>query len=96
MSRFTVRVELHNYKSDDYEQLHEKMLNAGFVKTITADNSGVTYDLPDAEYSYISNETKQEVGRKAYDIAKSVRSRPSVLVTKSAGRWFSGLKEADE
>ncbi|WNY86594.1 type V toxin-antitoxin system endoribonuclease antitoxin GhoS [Leclercia adecarboxylata] len=92
MSRFTVRVELHNNQPDDYEELHEKMLAAGFVKTITEDDSGKTYKLPDAEYNYTSDEKKAEVAQKAYNIAKTVRKFPSVLVTKSAGRSWINLK----
>ncbi|MFH7926296.1 type V toxin-antitoxin system endoribonuclease antitoxin GhoS [Enterobacter roggenkampii] len=91
MSRFTVRVELHNHQPDDYEELHEKMLAAGFIKTIADEDSGKTYKLPDAEYNYISDEKKDEVAQKAYGIAKTVREKPSVLVTKSAGRSWINL-----
>ncbi len=95
MSRYTVRVELHQNRDDDYERLHEQMLLAGFIKTITGDVSGITYDLPDAEYNYISEEDQEEVAKKAYAIAHSIRRKPSILVTKSAGRFFIGLKKAD-
>jgi len=95
MARYTVRVELHNHRPDDYDKLHEKMIASGFTKTITLDDSGVTYKLPDAEYNYDSEETKQEVAEKAHDIAQKVRPNPSVLVTKSAGRYVIGLEEAD-
>lgn len=93
MTRFTVRVELHNNRPDDYELLHEKMLDGGFVKTITSDVSGKTYKLPDAEYNYTSDETKAEVAHKAYEIAKTVRRGPSILVTVSAGRYWINLED---
>ncbi|WP_318393550.1 type V toxin-antitoxin system endoribonuclease antitoxin GhoS [Enterobacter sp.] len=95
MSRYTVRVELHQNRDDDYEKLHEQMLKAGFTKTITADVSGNTYDLPDAEYNYTSEENKEEVANKAYEIANRIRRKPSILVTKSIGRYFIGLKKTD-
>lgn len=44
MSDFTIRVELHNADSDDYEALHEKMNAKGYKKEITTD--GKTYKLP--------------------------------------------------
>lgn len=95
MSRFTVRVELHNNQPDDYEELHEKMLSAGFVKTITGDTSGITYKLPDAEYNYSSDESEEEVAHKANEIAKTVRRFPSILVTKSAGRYWINLEKEE-
>lgn len=94
MTNFTVRIELNNPKDEDYEDLHEKMENAKFNKTIKS-SDGVIYKLPDAEYDYSSStETTEDVLDKAYDIAKSVRSGPRVLVTKSNGRMWRGLKKA--
>ncbi|OWO82435.1 DUF2622 domain-containing protein [Photorhabdus luminescens] len=88
MANFTVRVELHNANSSDYENLHEKMESAGFERTITSE-SGKVYHLPDAEYSISSNKSIEEVRNLARDTAKKVKANPSILVTKSDGtrRW---------
>lgn len=93
MSNFTVRIELHNASSDDYEKLHEEMENAGFSRTITTE-SGAVHHLPAAEYSYSGKITTEEVRDLARDTAKKVKSKPAVLVTKADGsRRWSGLEE---
>ncbi|WP_337927194.1 type V toxin-antitoxin system endoribonuclease antitoxin GhoS [Xenorhabdus griffiniae] len=93
MANFTVRVELHNANSKDYDRLHEKMENAGFERAITTE-SGRVFQLPDAEYSISSTKSTQEVCDLARDTAKKIKSNPSILVTKSNGtRRWSGLDE---
>ncbi|HDL6856602.1 TPA: DUF2622 domain-containing protein [Yersinia enterocolitica] len=92
MARFTVRIELHNADSDDYELLHEKMEAKGFKREITA-SSGTTYHLPNAEYIYeSSSDNESDVADKAKKIADSIKNKSGVLVTKSAGRSMRGLK----
>jgi len=49
MAKFITRVELHKQISEDYETLHATMKNAGFKKSIPA-NDGKEYALPSAEY----------------------------------------------
>lgn len=93
MTIFTVRVELNNPASGDYGDLHEKMMDAGFSKTIKS-SAGEVFHLPDAEYEYISEtEILAAVLEKAYKIAISVKSESRVLVTESAGRMWQGLKK---
>ncbi|NHB93152.1 DUF2622 domain-containing protein [Photorhabdus cinerea] len=93
MTSFTVRVELHNAVSSDYDLLYDKMKVKGFKKTITP-GDGTRYYLPSAEYNYESNsKDRGEVRDLAYDIAKSVKKNPSVLVTESNGRTWKGLDE---
>ncbi|WP_445494034.1 type V toxin-antitoxin system endoribonuclease antitoxin GhoS [Photorhabdus sp. SF281] len=93
MADFTVRIELHNADSDDYDLLHKKMEAKGFSKTI-ASNNGVAYKLPDAEYDYSSSTKKRgDVLDLAYGVAKSIKKNPSVLVTESKGRTWEGLKK---
>jgi len=92
MSSFTVRVELNNPGPGDYDDLHKKMAAAGFSKIIIS-NDGKKYHLPDAEYNYESESTSTEqVLDKAYAVAKAVQGSPRVLVTKSNGRMWQGLK----
>ncbi|HEJ7916149.1 type V toxin-antitoxin system endoribonuclease antitoxin GhoS [Serratia nevei] len=93
MAMFTVRVELHNADSDDYENLHQQMEAAGFSRTITT-TSGEVFHLPNAEYSYTGNKTTEDVRDLARDTAKRVKAKPAILVTKSDGsRRWSGLDQ---
>ncbi|KLU14525.1 MULTISPECIES: type V toxin-antitoxin system endoribonuclease antitoxin GhoS [Xenorhabdus] len=94
MARFTVRVELRKADSTDYEKLYDKMKAKGFSKFITSDD-GSKYELPPAEYNFISDsKSRNEVRDLAYNIAKTVNSRPAVLVTESEGRAWNGLNKA--
>lgn len=92
MTSFTVRVELHDADSEDYEDLHKKMKAKGFNRTIQS-GDGIRYQLPNAEYNYSGNISRSDVLNSAYDAAKSVRKNPAVLVTESAGRTWRGLDQ---
>lgn len=92
MTNFTVRVELHDADSDDYTDLHKKMEAKGFKRTIL-NGDGTKYQLPTAEYSYSGDMKRSEVLNKAFEVAKTVKKNPSVLVTESAGRTWRGLDE---
>lgn len=93
MSVFTVRVELHNADSDDYEKLHKKMESKSYSREVTG-TSGTTYHLPDAEYTYSSkSKDENDIVREVKSIADSVKLKSGILVTKSAGRAIRGLKE---
>jgi hypothetical protein len=92
MSKYTVRVELHDYADEhDYETLHAAMSREGFSRYIV-DAAGTRYHLPLAEYNcdleYDRNEVLDQVKRAAEKVGK----RYSILVTKSAGRSWHGLK----
>jgi len=92
-SKFTVRVELHRATESDYERLHEQMEASGFSRIITVDNTD--YHLPPAEYSFRGDRTTQQVHDLAAAAAGGIRPAPApaILLTKSAGRFFSGLKQ---
>lgn len=93
MAKFTVRVELHHAAADDYEQLHTAMEGAGFSMTIKS-NDGKVYHLPTAEYRYASKtEEASDVRDKAFDIAKTIKPNPAVLVTEASSSSWRGLKE---
>ncbi|OAT41399.1 hypothetical protein M988_2024 [Hafnia paralvei ATCC 29927] len=95
MSKFSVRVELRNSESADYDELHEKMEAKGFSRTVSMTTSNSVLILPSAEYSYESKtKSKDEVGTLAESIAERIRKNPKIMVTKSAGRWFSNLDDA--
>lgn len=93
MTNYTVRVELHDADdSDDYEKLHKQMKIQGFSRTISI--NGVSYHLPTAEYSIVSNLTASVILGKAKSAANKVQPdpEPSILVTGSPSpRVFSGL-----
>jgi len=90
MAKFTVRVELHRAREEDYECLHQAMEGQGFKRTIS-DNDG-TYHLPTAEYSYVgNNEDKSVILGRARSAAEAVGRAHAILVTKSAGRTWHGL-----
>ncbi|WP_333610136.1 hypothetical protein [Pantoea piersonii] len=95
MTNYTVRVELHDADSDDYDSLHNEMHKRGFRKTIRIDDE--TWELPTAEYSYIADGTSRaSVLAKAEVAANKVKPKPqpSILVTASdRRRVFSGLKK---
>ncbi|HGJ5854771.1 MAG: type V toxin-antitoxin system endoribonuclease antitoxin GhoS [Arsenophonus sp.] len=94
MAKFTVRVELREATSSDYEDLYEKMKLEGFSKFITT-SKGDKYELPPAEYNFSSSsKSRGEVRDLAYKIAKSINSEPAVLVTESNGRSWIGLDDA--
>ena len=89
MASFTVRMVLEGGKWEDYDELYENMERKGFVKTITAD-SGETCQLPDAEYNYIGDTTRNDVLDMARNAAEGVGLPYSILVTQAAGRtWYN-------
>ncbi|ENG0954564.1 hypothetical protein ABSL26_004412 [Yersinia enterocolitica] len=87
MADFTIRVELHDADSDDYETLHEKMNAKGYKKEISTE--GKTYKLPTAEYVCSKDLSTSEIRDDVLRIANSVKPKSDVLVTKSAGRAWS-------
>lgn len=92
MTNFTVRVELRDADSSDYDDLYNRMSDNGFSKFITGD-TGVRYQLPNAEYSYSSDtEDRSQVRDLAFRIARKVNDDPAVLVTQSSGRSWKGLE----
>ena len=86
MPRFTIRVELHDEQSSDYDKLHKAMEGKGFTRTIKVD--GGTYRMPNAEYNFDGEATKEQVREKAVAAAKTVRPKFDVLVTESNGRCW--------
>lgn len=93
MAQFTVRVELHDGKWEDYERLHAEMEEKGFSRLIKSDN-GKTYHLPWAEYDVAGNLTNSQVRDIARTAANNTGKRNAILVTESNGRSWIGLEEA--
>ena len=94
MAKFTVRIELRNAESSDYDVLYDKLKTNGFSKFITSDD-GSKYQMPSAEYNYSStSKDRKEVRDLAFKIAKEINKNPAVLVTESDGRSWKGLNDA--
>lgn len=93
MAQFTVRVELHEGKWDDYEKLHAEMEGKGFSRLIKGDD-GKTYHLPWAEYNGAGSLTNSQVRDIARTAASSTGKQNAILVTESNGRSWVGLQEA--
>lgn len=87
MADYTVRVELRDADSEDYELLHEKMKAKGYVREVEGD-SGKMYQLPPAEYAAKKDGTPSDVCEEVRAIASTIKKN-RILVTKSAGRsWY--------
>lgn len=80
MSEFTVRVQLQDHRPGDYEELHQKMEDAGFARYVV-DAVGNRFRLPDAEYDFEAPMSVKDVRDLAKQIADSVRPRSLILVT---------------
>lgn len=97
MATFTIRIELHGADEDDYVSLHEAMEERGFFRWIEVKGSKLR--LPTAEYNIGSNEMGvAEIRDLAKSVAMLVKQSPApwILVTESAGRAWSGLKQWED
>lgn len=91
MAKFTVRVELYDAESSDYDVLHKEMELRRFTRTVRV--QGVEYYLPDAEYGYDGELTKKAVYQEAKDAVDRTKRAAGIVVTKSdGGRYFGGLR----
>jgi hypothetical protein len=93
MARFTVRVELHDGKGEDYDVLHTAMEGEGFSRFIT-DEKGIRYHMPWAEYNRDAGIASNDVLQSAKRAANRTGRKYAVLVTESAGRTWENLLPA--
>lgn len=93
MNRFTVRVELYEADSNDYDVLHKEMLKRKFYRTIVL--NGIEYKLPDAEYNKVGNFNSKEILALTISAAEIVGKKFSVMITQSAGRRFHNLEPSN-
>lgn len=88
MASYTVRVELHGAQPDDYDELHERMLNAGYYRAFVS-GDGYKYALPTAEYDHTRYFGDQSTVRaEVCAIADGIRAwviQPWVMVSKCDG-----------
>jgi len=78
---------------DDYQNLHDRMGQQGFSKTITS-SDGIVYDLPDAEYNIVGALTKSDVMERAKNAARGTGKKFQVLVTEAVSRSWWNLDKA--
>lgn len=84
MAQFITRVELHGATEHDYINLHNAMAREGFSRLI-ADDRGINYHLPTAEYNFIGYTTLANVFVAAQRAANSTGRNSWILITESAG-----------
>lgn len=84
MANYTIRIVLHGATAGDYQRLHDAMEHRG-AKRFLIGTDQVAYDLPDGEYDLETGYDTEEVRDRVVAIAASVRSDPSVLVTRVSG-----------
>ncbi len=93
MNKFTTRVQLDGYPTEDqYNRLHKAMSAKGFSRFIQG-SDGETYHLPHAEYNRAVNVTIEQVRNDAVAAAATVSNDYQVLVTEGTRSW-QGLKKA--
>ena len=93
MSSFTVRVELNSATVQDYVRLHGCMENAGFSRTIRADD-GRLFHLPPAEYALEGSAfALSDVHHLVEHVIARAECRGEFLITEALGRSWS-LKSA--
>jgi hypothetical protein len=94
LASHTVRIELHEADEADYASLDEAMTEEGFVRWVVG-AGGVKHRLPPGEYNLIDSDLYQStILAQAQETAGAVKPEPtpSIVVTESAGRIWSGLK----
>lgn len=92
MNKFIVRVELHGAEPKDYEDLYQKMKDAGFLTTIVG-KKGIRYHLPTAQYCKSSLDTQDEILESAKSVVAKTKKEYSVLITESLGSSWYNLDE---
>lgn len=90
MSKFRLRVVLHDGNWSDYTNLYSKMNKAGFTDIITASN-GRRYKMPPGEYNINSHLSLEKIQELAYATASNIVSNHAVVVTEGASAW-NGLE----
>jgi len=93
MSRYTIRVELHDATWQNYVDLAKRLAEYGIVEVIKS-GDGARYKLPPAEYNYAGDATRDQILETARRCAGSVVNSYGVLVTEAVARTWHGLLAA--
>ena len=79
MAKFLARIELRDGAAADYDALHSAMGQRGFVREIVS-GSNRHYELPDAMYSYVGNDTLDDARALAEAAAQEVGKQFRLLI----------------
>lgn len=90
MAQFTIRVELHKASWDDYVQLASELAKKNITDVIVA-GDGTRYKMPPAEYQCRGELSSEQVHGIVDTCANITGKAHAILVTQSAGRFWSGL-----
>jgi len=89
---FSIRIELHGGRAEDYAALHVAMEKCGFRRYVVADD-GRAFALPIAEYAGTFNATIKDVTDTAGVAAASTGRPYSVLVAEAQQQMWVGLQQ---
>ena len=94
MASYTVRVELKEQTEKMRIDLQFTMLENGFSRSVVCDR-GFTYALPTNEFVYVGSEGIKNLMDRIVSLISDISDDPSVLITRSEERCWSGLRIVD-
>ena len=95
MSKFMVRVELHDADAHDYDDLHDEMKAEGFKRSVEA-SDGLRYHLPPGVYRMKSkSKSACDVRELAAKAAASVKPKFAVVVCDGSTFAWQGLDKVE-
>ncbi|MXP56880.1 hypothetical protein [Pantoea sp. Taur] len=91
MASYTIRVELKEPTASKQIELFYTMLENGFSRSVVCEK-GRTYALPANEFVYVGTDSIRSLTDRVATLVGNFSLEPSVLVTRSAERCWSGLR----
>jgi len=94
MASYTIRVELKKQTDKMRTELLFRMLENGFSRCVVCER-GFTYALPSNEFVYVGKDDKAFLMNKVVSLISDISDDPSVLITRSDERCWTGLRVVD-
>lgn len=91
MASYTIRIELKAQSEKKRTRLMCTMLENGFSRSVVC-SKGFTYALPTDEFVYVGPENVTVLMERITDLLGSFTEEPTILITRSAERGWSGLR----
>lgn len=91
MFSYTIRVELKEPTAGAQIELLYAMLENGFARILVCEK-GYTYVLHTIEYVYVGSENIRSLPDRIITLVCEFSEDPSVMITQSAARCWSGLR----
>ncbi|WP_277966450.1 hypothetical protein [Pantoea trifolii] len=91
MFSYTIRVELKEPTAGTQIELLYAMLENGFARSLVCEK-GYAYVLPTNEYVYVGSENIRSLTDRIVTLLSEFSEDPSVMITQSAARCWSGLR----